>query len=199
MKKKKAKKKVVEKKQVIRSLSDKEKMFGKEYLVDLNGTQAAIRAGYSKKTAREQASRLLTKVNIQEYTKTLMEKRSERIEITADKVLQEVAKLAFSNMGDYVKFNEDGTVSIDLSKVSREQAAAIQEITVEQFMDRSKDKEGERVRRVKFKLADKKPTLELLGKHLKLFTEVFEDSRVTTLADAIKQAYEEVKYVQRSK
>ena len=74
-------------------LEEKQKMFCKEYLVDFNGTQAAIRAGYSKKTANEQASRLLTKVNVQTYLKQLIEKRNERTKITQDEVIADIIEV----------------------------------------------------------------------------------------------------------
>lgn len=69
-------------------LNDKQKMFCKEYLIDLNGSQAAIRAGYSEKTANPQAARLLANVNIQSYIEELKSKRNARVGITADEVLE---------------------------------------------------------------------------------------------------------------
>lgn len=77
------------------ALTAKQAAFVREYLVDLNATQAAIRAGYSKKTANVIASELLAKPNIQSAIQEEMKKRAERTEITADKVLKEFAKLAF--------------------------------------------------------------------------------------------------------
>ena len=69
------------------ALTLKQEQFCREYIVDLNGTQAAIRAGYSEKTANEQAARLLTNVSVKEYVQSLMDKRSARVDITADYVL----------------------------------------------------------------------------------------------------------------
>ena len=71
-------------------LTDKQEMFCKEYLIDLNATQAAIRAGYSKKTANEQAGRLLVNVSVQSKISELKESRSNRIEMSADGVLKEL-------------------------------------------------------------------------------------------------------------
>ncbi|MCM0760275.1 terminase small subunit [Sporomusa sphaeroides DSM 2875] len=71
-------------------LNARHKRFVTEYLVDLNGTQAAIRAGYSPKTANEQAARLLANVSIQEAIQEAMKKREQRTEITADRVLKEI-------------------------------------------------------------------------------------------------------------
>lgn len=74
-------------------LSDKQEMFCKEYLIDLNATQAAIRAGYSEKTARQMASNQLSKVYIQERIAALSEARNKRVQIDADYVLTQAVKL----------------------------------------------------------------------------------------------------------
>ena len=75
-------------------LTDKQARFCEEYLIDLNATQAAIRAGYSEKTAREQAAQNLSKLNIQEKIAELKAERSKRTEITQDSVIQELAAVA---------------------------------------------------------------------------------------------------------
>ena len=89
-------------------LEEKQKMFCKEYLVDFNGTQAAIRAGYSKKTANEQASRLLTKVNVQAYLKKLIEKRNERTKITQDEVIADIIKVKDRCMQNEAVLDKEG-------------------------------------------------------------------------------------------
>lgn len=76
------------------ALTDKNIRFCEEYLKDLNATEAAIRTGYSKKTAAAQASRLLTNVKLQEYIAELKQKRTERTEITADYVLTGIKEVA---------------------------------------------------------------------------------------------------------
>lgn len=81
-------------------LTDKQEMFCKEYLIDLNATQAAIRAGYSKKTANEQGSQNLVKLSIQKRIAELKEERSKRIEIDSDGVLKELKNWA---EGDYTE------------------------------------------------------------------------------------------------
>lgn len=75
-------------------LTDKQARFCEEYLIDLNATQAAIRAGYSEKTAREQAAQNLSKLNIQEKIAELKAERSKRTEMTQDSVIQELAAVA---------------------------------------------------------------------------------------------------------
>ena len=75
------------------NLNDKQKQFCEEYVIDFNGTQAAIRAGYSAKTANEQAVRLLANVSIQEYIQKLKEKRNKRVGITQDEILKDIIEL----------------------------------------------------------------------------------------------------------
>ena len=89
-------------------LEEKQKMFCKEYLVDFNGTQAAIRAGYSKKTANEQASRLLTKVNVQKYLQQLIEKRNKRTNITQDDVVADIIKVKDRCMQNEAVLDKEG-------------------------------------------------------------------------------------------
>lgn len=79
-------------------LTDKQEMFCQEYLIDLNATQAAIRAGYSEKTARDIACENLAKPNIQARISELKESRSERIEITSDDVLRELKNFVYSDI-----------------------------------------------------------------------------------------------------
>ena len=143
-------------------LTPKQAKFCQEYIIDFNGARAADKAGWSKKTARATASRLLTYCNIQEYITELLEKRSKRTEVTADQVVTELAKLAFSNMGDFVDVRA-GSVSIkEFSDLTRDQLACIAEVS------ETVTKDGGSVR---FKLHDKTKNLELLGRHLAMFTD----------------------------
>ena len=143
----------------MKKLNEKRLKFCREYVVDFNGAQAAIRAGYSKNGAREQASYLLTISNVKAKIKELTEAQAKRTEVTADKVIEELAMLGFANILDYVEI-KDGLVKIDLSKLTRIHAAAIQEIVTERV--------GE-VTRVKIKLMDKIRALTKLGEHLGIF------------------------------
>ena len=77
-------------------LTDKQKRFCEEYLIDLNATQAALRAGYKAKTARSQGQRMLTKVDIQRHITDLMKERSDRTALTSDSVLQELSRIAMA-------------------------------------------------------------------------------------------------------
>ncbi len=158
-----------------RKLTTKQRLFIAEFMTDLNATKAAERAGYSRRTARQQGARMLTNVDISAEISDLQRDRFRRLEITADRVLRELALLGFANMMDYIRIGADRTARVDLSGISREEAAAIGEITVEEFIGRQHEREdgdpSERVRRVKIKLHDKRAALVDLGRHLKLFTE----------------------------
>lgn len=148
----------------MKALEEKQKAFCREYLVDLNGTQAAIRAGYSKKAAKEQASRLLTKANIQAEIKLLVDAAAKRNDITVDRVLTELARVAF---GDPRKFF-DGQALKDMKDLSDDDAAALSSIEVfEEF-----EGFGEERRMIgytkKIKFWDKVSALEKIARYLKM-------------------------------
>ena len=147
----------------MRPLTPKQKIFVAEYLVDLNATQAAIRAGYSSRTAEWIGPQLLGKTHVAEEIRAAMAAREKRTEITQDRVLKELAKLGFSNMADYMMVGEDGKPMLDWARLTRDQAAAIVEVTVENV--------GELVTKTKFKLADKRASLVDIGKHLGMFVD----------------------------
>ncbi len=149
-------------------LTPKQARFCEEYLVDLNATQAAIRAGYSKRSARIQGHENLKKPHIEAAITAAQAARSERTQITADQVVRELGMLAFSNMLDYMTVDDDGYGVVDLSKLTRDQAAAISEVVVDQYTE-GKGKEARKVKRMRFKLTDKRAPLVDLGRHLGLF------------------------------
>lgn len=138
-------------------LTEKQKRFAREYIVDLNATQAAIRAGYSKKTACEQGARLLANVKVQEAVKKAMAKRQTRTQITQDKVLQELAAIAFAKGTDYASVTSGIAIPNDTDKLTDMQKAAIVSIKA--------TRDG-----VEIKLGNKLKALELLGKHLGMFS-----------------------------
>lgn len=164
------------------ALTAKQKQFVREYLIDLNATQAAIRAGYKEKTAEQQGYQLLQKTSVQEAIQKAMDKRAQRTEITAERVLQELAKIGFANIADYLKVStnervveykdvedDEGNVTqtpifdfvqavqlYDTEDVERAKLDAVAEI--------KQTKDG-----VTFKLHDKVSALEKMGRHLGMF------------------------------
>lgn len=144
-------------------LTAKQAAFVREYLVDLNATQAAIRAGYSKNRAGEIGYQQLRKTTIQAAIKEEMEKRAERTEITADKVLKEFAKLAFF---DPRNLFDDNGVPKDITQLDDNTAAALSGLDVVQEYDPDT---GVTSYTKKYKLASKQSALDSLGRHLGMF------------------------------
>ncbi len=141
----------------VAKLTEKQKRFVAEYLVDLNATAAASRAGYSEKTACEQGSRLLANVKVQEEIRKRQEKLQSKLEITQETVLQELAAIAFANGTDFVTVTGAGLLDVKpTSQVSKEKLPAIAGIKYSQ-------------NGIEIKLHDKVRALELLGKHLGVF------------------------------
>jgi phage terminase small subunit len=142
-------------------LSPKQRRFVEEYQIDLNATQAAIRAGYSPDTARSIGCENLTKPNISEAIAELMAARSARTKVTADQVVERLAALAFANIFDFMRIGEDGDPYIDMSHLTRDQAAALQEFVVEDFKD-GRGEDARDVRKIRIKMHDKlRPLVEL--------------------------------------
>ena len=138
-------------------LTEKQKRFVQEYLVDLNATAAAKRAGYSEKSASRIAVELLNKTQVSAEIQKQQAKRQKRVEITQEKVLEELAAIAFANGADFATVNQNGIVRITpTSELPDEKRKAIASI-----------KEG--ANGTEIKTYDKVRALELLGKHLGVF------------------------------
>jgi phage terminase small subunit len=147
--------------------------FCHEYVVDMNGKQAAIRAGFSERSAAVTASQLLTKPNVKALVNKLTEKIVDKYEVNAERVIRELALLGFSNMQDYITITDKGDAFVDLSSLTRDQAAAIQEVIVDSYME-GRGADAREVKRTRFKLVDKKSSLETLARHLGLLREKVE-------------------------
>lgn len=164
-------------------LTDRQQKFCDEYLIDLNATQAAIRAGYSEKTAKSIGQRLLTYVDIQNYISERKQDRVERTEITQDMVLKELALIAFSKATDYANVvektaytqNKDGERVPMLDSEGKPvtyktvDVVKTEELTEDQKRVLASIKEGKYG--IEVKLHDKEHALELLGKHLGMWTD----------------------------
>lgn len=146
-------------------MTPKQKAFVDEYLIDLNATQAAIRAGYSSKNADKIGHELLGKTRVSESISQAMAERSRRTGINQDRVIRELAKIAFVNASDVID-PEDASVLVD---AAREDLACIQSVKVKQMTGEKGDMTEREV-----KLADKLRALELLGKHLGMWTDKLE-------------------------
>lgn len=152
-------------------LTPKQALFVAEYLIDFNGTKAAIRAKHPQKTAAAWASETLRKPHVAAALTDAIKPLLERREVTADRVLAELAAIGFANMADYMRVGPDGDPTLDFGNLTREQAAALCEVTVEAYVEGGGDNARD-VKRVKFKLAPKLPALVKLGERLGLFKAV---------------------------
>lgn len=143
-------------------MTPKQQKFVDEYLVDLNATQAAIRAGYKEKMAYSTGHENLKKPEIQKAIQAAMQSRSERTGITADRVLEEYAKVAFLNPKEL--YNNDGTIK-GIHELTDDVAACIAGLEVVS----KTGSEGAEETTKKFKIADKLKALQDIGRHIGLF------------------------------
>ena len=143
-------------------MTPKQERFVQEYLVDLNATRAAIAAGYSKKTAYSIGQENLNKHEIKNAINEAMKKREQRTEITQDRILRELARIAFADPRSIAEWG-NGTMTLkDSSSLSDDDAVAVSEVS--QTITDGKAS-------IKAKMYDKQRALELLGRHLGMFTD----------------------------
>lgn len=161
----------------------KQQAFAREYLVDMNATKAAIRAGYSARTAKHIGSENLTKPAVQALVEQGMRARSVRTEIDGDRVLKELAYIAFADIGEV--FTEDGSLR-PLKDISEAARRALAGIETDELLGAGAERVKVGVTR-KVRHLDKIRALELLGKHLKLWTDVIE-AKVEGLDDGQRAA-----------
>ena len=146
------------------ALTKKQKIFVDEYLIDLNATQAAIRAGYSTETAAVIGCENLIKPNIKSSIDKALAERSKRTGVNADRIILELAKIAFVNPTDVINMDE-ATVKGD---ANRDDTAAISSVKVKTIPT-----EDGNITEREVKTYDKIKALELLGKHMGMFTDKF--------------------------
>ena len=161
-------------------MTKKQRRFTEEYLIDLNATQAAIRAGYSPDTAYSIGQENLKKPEIKTRIAKAMAERSRRTGVNADRVVMELAKIAFVNANDVIDV-DTATIKPDAAP---EDTAAIQSVKVKTFGEDGLERE--------IKMADKLKALGLLGKHMGMFKDKVElsgrlETEKTKLDDLIQQ------------
>lgn len=153
-----------------RALTGKQTLFVAEYLVDLNAKQAAIRAGYKPGYARQIANNNLKHEGIRAAIAKAQAPRLARLDMDAEAVLVELARIARANVLDYMRIGEDGAPVVDFARLDRESAAALSEVTVEEFA-RGSGKDRRDMRRTRFRLHDKLAALDKLARHFGLMRE----------------------------
>lgn len=157
-------------------MTEKQKRFADEYLIDLNATRA-YRAVYSSvkkdETAKSAGSRMLTNVNVAKYIAERMQERQQRTEVTQDMVVRELAAIAFARATDYASVRGGAVCIKDTDNLSDEQIRAIAGI-----------KEG--ANGIEIKLNDKEKALELLGRHLGMWNDKL-DIKTPEIDDSMKE------------
>jgi phage terminase small subunit len=160
------------------NLTLQQQRFCDEYLVSFNAYRAAVCAGYSENTARK--AELLHLPKIQAYLKVGMAKNAERLQVTHDMILRELAKIAFSNMGNY--YDDTATLKPMYALTSDEKAA----ISQYQIMD-SLDQDGNRVGELsRIKLHNKMSALDKIARHVGFYSEKTQESRAKNQDDEQK-------------
>lgn len=182
-------------------LSPKQEHFCREYLITKNATKSAIAAGYSENSARQLGSQLLSNLNIQRRIRELIEEQMERLEVSADRVLLELAALAFHKPDHFTSWDGKEFKIKPYDNMHPIHKRAIKEIKVVQFdknVKRSIDedtgeevvtKDTETIMSIKF--YGKEKPLELLGEHLGLFSQGAEESGDEAMNRALEKLEEE--------
>ena len=152
---------------MVTDMTNKQKRFCEEYLIDLNATQAAIRAGYSTESAASIGSENMQKPEIRARIDKSIAEQSKRTGVNADRVVRELARVALANADDII----DASTATLKKDVSRDDTAAIASVRVKTIPTA----DGPGVER-EIKLHDKLKALEQLGRHLGMFTDKVEHS-----------------------
>ena len=151
--------------------------FVDEYLIDCNATRAAIAAGYTKRTASQAGHEVLRNPKVAAELSRRQKLLAARHEVTADNVISELGKLGFSNIADFYRVTENGKLEVDPGALADPmKAASISQIEI------TDNAAGGQT--VKIKLADKRPALNDLGRHLGLFNDRSEVAVTVTPADS---------------
>lgn len=152
-------------------LNPKQTAFCEEYILDFNGTQAAIRAGYSKKTAAIQAFDLLRKPNIQQKIQELINNRSQKTEHSGAEVIRRLWELANIDISDIMTIDEGGSVqAIPIDQLPPGTGRLISKIKEKRTIKESSDGSSQTMYgQLEYEVPDRRACLELLGKHYGIF------------------------------
>lgn len=171
-------------------LAPKRAKFVDEYLVDLNGTQAAIRSGYAASGAATEARRLLANAQIQAIIAQKRADLSTNTGVTVQRVVQEAARLGFSDMREVAEWSHDHGVRFKASdELSDDAARSIMSVKSKTTRRTDEDENEFETVELEVKLYPKEPALTLLAKHLGMLKDPKADA-MTAIAEAIRSARE---------
>lgn len=161
-------------------MTDKQKIFADEYLIDLNATRA-YRVAYPSvkkdETARANGSRMLTNANVAKYISDRMEERQRRTEVTQDRVVEELAAIAFAKATDYVEIRSNGVTGVVIIKPT----SGLSDVQIRAIAGIKEGANG-----IEIKLNDKEKALELLGRHLGMWNDKL-DIKTPAIDESIKE------------
>jgi phage terminase small subunit len=152
-------------------LTDQQRSFIAHYLITLSAKKSAIAAGYNPKTAESQGCQLLKHPKVKKELRKIMARRAKRLDLKADNVLREIARIAFSDIRAVMSFGPDGVKITDSEKIHSDAAASIQ--SVEENCHTTQRTSS---RKLKVKLHDKLKALDLAGRHLGLWKALEDDN-----------------------
>lgn len=171
-------------------LTPQQRLFAHEYMIDQNATQAAIRAGYSERSAPQYAHELLKTPKVKELVDQLSSERLERLKVSSDDVLRELLFIAKSDLRKL--FDENGALKQTYDWPD-EIAASVSSLDIEDLFEGYGQDRTQIGYTKKIKLWDKTKALELLGRHLKLFTDKLEVEGDLSIAETMRKARERSK------
>ncbi len=148
-----------------RKLTARQRRFVAEYLIDSNGSQAFVRAGYSANHARRSVWRLMRIPAVRAAIEAGQQELAASLKVSAERVIAEYVSVAFASVTDYLEIAEDGGVRLDLEKAPPEKRGAVADVRVEEHVS----PDGGRSRVTRLKLQSKLRALDSLSRHLGLF------------------------------
>lgn len=173
----------------------KQEAFARAYVETANASEAYRRSydasGMKDSSVHVNACKLLSDTKVAQRVSALQEAAAKRHNVTVDKIIRELALIGFANMLDYMRTQPDGSAYVDFSALTRDQAAAIGEVTSEVYMDGAGE-DAKPVKRTKFKLSDKRAALVDLGKHLGMFVERHEVKSEVQIVSATDEIHSRI-------
>ncbi|WP_157442639.1 terminase small subunit [Deinococcus misasensis] len=160
-----------------RTLTNMQERFCDEYMVDLNATKAAIRAGYSPKSAHVIAHDLLKNPLVAQHITTLKRKKAQKNEITAQRVIEELAAIAFSSTRDLGVWDADGLTPYPSSILTRDEAASVKRVKMKKTISQVSELVTDTTIEIEIQQHDKLAALDKLAKHFGIYKEAGDDGK----------------------
>ena len=166
-----------------KELTARQERFAIEYVVDFNATQAAIRAGYSESSAQAHGSNLLKNDAVKALVDEFNTRQCRKLEINAERVVDEIAKIAFANVSDIIRIEANGLASVDLSNATDDQLVALESIKTREYTE-GRGENTAQVTSVEIKMRDKLKALDMLAKRTGAYRESID---VTSNGEPVNQ------------